>query len=374
MKRTVRSLLLVFLMLLLSVTAFAQDSSRSYSFDLSANGGYEIQAKPGDIIAVTLRLLRTDAEQSAPMYAMQDEITYDGSFFELVDSGAIAATGIATQDIGLRDGSRAYYMNYVSLSGGDEWEPDTMVGMFQLKVTGESGSSVIENRNFLVSTADGSDTYLADATSITVVVSDTCTVRFETGEGSDVESQTVSLGGKVIRPVDPTREGYALRGWFRDYDRTEPWDFETDTVSGNMTLYAGWMEAPAMTLTVTPTGNAPEESQSSGGFSPILIGAICAAVLVALIVILVLTRRVSVRFSVIGAKKIPDAKVRKGHTVPEPPVPVRAGYVFAGWYTDRGRTEQWDFETGRVHGKMTLYARWLTAEEADELRRSGKHI
>ena len=44
MRRTVRSLILLLLLLCLSVSVFAADTSRSYSFDLSANGGYEIQA------------------------------------------------------------------------------------------------------------------------------------------------------------------------------------------------------------------------------------------------------------------------------------------------------------------------------------------
>ena len=369
MRRTVRSLILLLLLLCLSVSVFAADTSRSYSFDLSANGGYEIQAKPGDIIAVTLRLVRTDAQEAAPMYAMQDEITYDGSFFELADSGAIAASGIVTQDIGLRGGSRAYYMNYLSLSGGDAWEPDTMVGMFQLKVTGESGSSVIESRNFLVSTADGSDAYAAEATSVTVVVSDTCAVRFETGEGSAVESQNIPRGGKVTKPEDPTREGYVLRGWYKDFDRTEPWNFETDTVSGNITLYAGWTEAAAIPAASVDV-STPEKTE--GPVKTWVIYAAGAAVLVVLLVILAATRKVRVRFSVRGAAQIPDIKVRKGRPVPEPPVPVRAGYVFAGWYTDRGRTVRWDFKTGRAEKKMTLYAKWLTAQEAAGLRQSGE--
>lgn len=355
MKRTVRCLILICLTLFLSVSVLAADSSRSYTFDLSANGGYEVQAKTGDVIAVTLRLVRTDAQEAALMYAMQDEITYDGGFFELVDGGAIAASGVATQEIGLRDGSRAYYMNYLSLVGGDSWEADTMVGLFQLRVTGESGSSVIENRNFLVSTADGSDVYTAEATSITVTVSDECTVRFDTGEGSAVESQTLARGARVQRPDDPTREGYALRGWYRDFDRTQPWNFENDTVSGNMTLYAGWTEA-------LPEENAAQPPAAAGGGTRtvILIAAFGAALL-ALIALLILNHRVCVHFSAYGTE-IPDVKLRSGSAVPEPPVPEREGFAFAGWYLDRARKERWDFETMRVKKSMTLYGKWLAAD------------
>ena len=356
MKRTVRSLILICLTLLLSVSALAADSSRSYTFDLTANGGYEVQANPGDVIAVSLRLVRTDAQESAPMYAMQDEITYDGEFFELVDSGAIAAAGVATQDLTLRDGSHAYYMNYLSLTGGDGWEADTMVGLFQLRVVGQSGSSVIESRNFLVSTADGSDVYAAEATSVTVTVSGECTVRFDTGEGSAVEDQTLAVGDAVQRPDDPTREGYTLRGWYRDFDRTQPWDFENDTVSGNMTLYAGWTEGVPEEITA-------QTSVSGGGSRTVILIAAFGAALLALAVLLVINRRVCVRFSVYGSK-LSDVKVRAGSTVPEPPAPTREGCVFAGWYLDRARKERWDFETMRAKKSMTLYGKWLEAGKA----------
>lgn len=42
------------------------------------------------------------------------------------------------------------------------------------------------------------------------------------------------------------REGYRLTGWYTDPALTRLWDFDADTVTANMTLYAGWEaeEAP----------------------------------------------------------------------------------------------------------------------------------
>ena len=51
------------------------------------------------------------------------------------------------------------------------------------------------------------------------------------------------MGGRVKKPTDPTREGYVLEGWYSDMDLQNEWNFDKDTVSGNMTLYAKW-EAP----------------------------------------------------------------------------------------------------------------------------------
>ena len=36
------------------------------------------------------------------------------------------------------------------------------------------------------------------------------------------------------------REGMHLEGWYKDINLTERWDFDTDKVTGNMTLYAKW--------------------------------------------------------------------------------------------------------------------------------------
>ena len=68
--------------------------------------------------------LNTDrtARDAYTMYGMQNEIRYDSNFFQLVEGSALLSNGISTTDIGLRDNYREFYMNFVSLSGGEEWE------------------------------------------------------------------------------------------------------------------------------------------------------------------------------------------------------------------------------------------------------------
>lgn len=68
------------------------------------------------------------------------------------------------------------------------------------------------------------------------------TVDFDSRGGSSVESQTVRDGNPVLRPDTPVREGYFLIGWFEDADLSDEWNFDTDRVRENMTLYAGWQE------------------------------------------------------------------------------------------------------------------------------------
>ena len=70
---------------------------------------------------------------------------------------------------------------------------------------------------------------------------ETFTVTFDTVyEGLEVLSQTVEAGGLVIQPEDPTFNYRAFKGWFKDSDHTEPWDFQEDTVEEDLTIYAAW--------------------------------------------------------------------------------------------------------------------------------------
>ena len=68
------------------------------------------------------------------------------------------------------------------------------------------------------------------------------TVTFDSMGGSAVESRQVLAGNPVRRPEAPRRDGYFLNGWYTDEQTSEEneWNFDTDRVNGNMTLYAGW--------------------------------------------------------------------------------------------------------------------------------------
>lgn len=70
----------------------------------------------------------------------------------------------------------------------------------------------------------------------------TFTVTFQTNGGTAVDPQEVAVGGSVVQPPEPTRIGYLFSGWFADDALTTPWNFASDVVNDNMTLYAGWVE------------------------------------------------------------------------------------------------------------------------------------
>jgi len=88
----------------------------------------------------------------------------------------------------------------------------------------------------------------------------TYTVTFDSQGGSEVNSQTVEHGGLVIQPTNPTWTGRTFGGWYKEFGCNNPWDFNTDTVTSDVTLYAQWT---INTYTVTYNGNG-----STGGTVP----------------------------------------------------------------------------------------------------------
>lgn len=261
MKHKIFSVLLVLLLLLtFSSTAFAAEGDPTFHFDLSIDGKDTKEVETGDIITVVLKLKRTDSDQPYTMYAMQNEIRYDSTFFELVDGGTLLSSGIATTDIAMVDEYREFYMNFLSMSGGTQWNADTMVGSFQLRVIGKSGVTKITSQDYLVSLQDGSGSYDCTANDVTVILSSECVVHFESNGGTALPDITVNYGDKIPYPSEPTKDDYLFDGWYTDIHLTDPWNFSTDTVQGNMTLYAKWAAIQDGEKIPVNTGDSPVSS------------------------------------------------------------------------------------------------------------------
>lgn len=259
MGKIVRTLMAVIMtcILLPHLVLPVQAAGEKFLFELSVDGRDTKEVQTGDIITVVLRLKRIDKTEDYTMYAMQDEIRYDSQFFELVDGSAVLSNGIVSTDIAMVDQFREFYMNYLSMSGGEKWKANTMVGSFQLKVIGTSGVSIISNQDYLVSTKDGSESYPCDAKDLTIILSTECVVSFQTSGGSEITDIKIQFGEKLTRPEDPVREGCTFEGWYKDIHLTEKWDFDADTVQGNMSLYAKWKE----TIVEEDTENVPDAAE-----------------------------------------------------------------------------------------------------------------
>src|SRR5574344_266921 len=79
------------------------------------------------------------------------------------------------------------------------------------------------------------------------------TVTFNANGGSDVASQTLTYGDKVIQPAQQTRTGYTFGGWYASSNFSgSAFDFST-IVASDATLYAKWTIIP-YTITYTLDG------------------------------------------------------------------------------------------------------------------------
>ena len=111
------------------------------------------------------------------------------------------------------------------------------------------------------------------------------TVTFNSNGGSSVGKQTIEYNGKVTKPENPTKEGYNFIGWYKDEDLNEAWDFSTDVVTKNITLYAKWEE-----------------------------------------------KKYTVSFYSNGGSSVASISVAHNGKVTKPSDPTKTGYSFVGWY------------------------------------------
>ena len=107
------------------------------------------------------------------------------------------------------------------------------------------------------------------------------TVTFDAnGHGTAPTQQKTTYGGKITEPAAPTAENYYFQGWFKESTCENMWDFDSDTVTADITLYAKWSDCDhsgnTNTLsctnnttcsvcggTVAPTGHTPSASWSN---------------------------------------------------------------------------------------------------------------
>ncbi|MCM1088850.1 MAG: InlB B-repeat-containing protein, partial [Muribaculaceae bacterium] len=81
-------------------------------------------------------------------------------------------------------------------------------------------------------------------------------VTFETGTDTETASQLAVGNALLTKPAEPEREGmhYTWKGWYTEETGGSLWNFETDKVSKNMTLYARWADETAPDAPVLKEG------------------------------------------------------------------------------------------------------------------------
>lgn len=86
------------------------------------------------------------------------------------------------------------------------------------------------------------------------------TVVFNSNGGSACNTKFVATAdGKLVKPADPTRDGYTFGGWYADEACMQAYDFSTP-VTADLTLYAKWTKNA-----VNPGGNGGSGSNGGNG-------------------------------------------------------------------------------------------------------------
>ncbi|MBQ7316035.1 MAG: InlB B-repeat-containing protein [Clostridia bacterium] len=80
-------------------------------------------------------------------------------------------------------------------------------------------------------------------------------VTFDSAGGTEVPTQKIKTGGKVVEPAPPTKDGYAFLGWYCGEER---WSFVGYSITEAVTLTAKW---EMLTYTVTYRDVYPAETK-----------------------------------------------------------------------------------------------------------------
>jgi uncharacterized repeat protein (TIGR02543 family) len=94
-------------------------------------------------------------------------------------------------------------------------------------------------------------------------------VTFNSLDGSAATLAEVTHGNKLKKPADPVRAGYTFGGWYKEESCITPWDFGTDIVTEDTTLYARWTKNSASGSEDGRTGSKEEsrKEESSGEYA-----------------------------------------------------------------------------------------------------------
>ena len=129
-------------------------------------------------------------------------------------------------------------------------------------------------------------------------------------------------GAKITEPEAPAADGYTFAGWYTDKECTQAnkWNFVADTVTGDTTLYAKWID-----------NSIPAEPENPNGYT------------------------ITLDYS-----DGRDVKVLTGQTkIPALETPAKEGYTFYEWSTNKDSAYNENVQEGdALTEDITLYAVW----------------
>ena len=74
----------------------------------------------------------------------------------------------------------------------------------------------------------------------------------------------VAAGATIAKPDDPTVPGYEFKGWFKDFNGEQLWDFDNDRVDKDIVLFPKWESIPTYSLSFNAIGCKTVPEQITG--------------------------------------------------------------------------------------------------------------
>ena len=207
------------------------------------------------------------------------------------------------------------------------------------------------------------------------------TVTFDTGGGNAVQQQIVNHGERLKAVQTQEKAYYEFAGWYQDVSLSERYDLKA-AITEDKTLYANWIPVRYEIVYDLNGGSNPKENPDSytveDAFElkePVKEGCsflgwtyegktqrqvtIKKGTHGTLRYVANWTSKgLTIYFDSNGGSTISSVTVKRGEKIIRPTDPVRAGYVFEGWYTTTNLDTAWDFDTV-VDQNVTLYAKWM---------------
>lgn len=215
------------------------------------------------------------------------------------------------------------------------------------------------------------------------------TVTFNSMEGSAVDSQTVDHGGNVTEPAAPGRTGYTFGGWYKEAACTTQWNFTTETIISNDTLFAKWVAvtytitfddqsatthvspaAKTVTFPLTTVGTLPSAPAKTGYtfccWNTAANGSgsefTALTTVTANITVYAIWNSHSYTVTYDGQSVVANSTkivTSPKTTVETLPAPAASGYQFGGWFTGANGSGSPFLATTTVSGDITVFANWI---------------
>ena len=195
-----------------------------------------------------------------------------------------------------------------------------------------------------------------------------CTVTFNPNGGTLTGAETCQekQNERIQKPYEePIREGYYFRGWYKDADCTQMWDFD-DPIPGNMTLYAGWdilsyvirvrLENGEQDIIINQNYGTPvtvPDDPTREGYTFIGWDIPFPDKMPAKIMTITAQWKINqytITFDTAGGSKIAPITQDYGTSITAPANPTREGYTFMGWDKETPATMPAD--------NVTITAQW----------------